>query len=304
MKKDKLPNFLVVGAAKSGTTSLYYYLEEHPEIFMSKLKEPKFITSQFLSFPFGGDGDDIIEKGMIKNFNDYKNLFNDVCKEKVIGEASADLLYYSENSIPIIKEKLGDTKIIVILRNPIDRAFSHYSHFIRDGREKLTFENALMKEDERIRENWIFGWHYKEVGLYYKQVKNYMDNFKEVKVYLYEDLRGSSGDLIKDIYQFLEVDTSFVPSDMNVKYNASGIPSNTKLHYFLTRKNLIKTVLSPLKKVLPMRKLRIAVEHVKNRNLTKTSMLKKTREELVEYYTYDIENLQKLIGRDLSHWLQ
>ena len=112
--KKKLPNFLIVGAAKSGTTSLYHYLKEHPEIYMSPVKEPKFITSQFLTFPFEGKGDEKVEKNIIKSFREYCNLFKDVNNEKIIGEASVDNIYFNDDAIKNIKKYLGNVKIVIV----------------------------------------------------------------------------------------------------------------------------------------------------------------------------------------------
>ena len=145
----KLPNFLIVGAAKSGTTSLYHYLKQHPEIYMSPVKEPKFITAQFLSFPFKGIGDEKVEQNIVKSYNEYCNLFKDVSKEKIIGEASPDNLYFFEKAINIIIYHLKNPKIIIILRNPIERAFSAYMYFINCNREYLSFEEALKEEEKR-----------------------------------------------------------------------------------------------------------------------------------------------------------
>ena len=115
-----LPNFLIVGAAKSGTTSLYRYLQQHPDIFMSQKKEPKFFSSQFLKFPFVGPGDQNMELSICKTFDKYESLFKYADNIKAVGEASADNLYYYTHAIPLIKKYLGNVKILIILRNPID----------------------------------------------------------------------------------------------------------------------------------------------------------------------------------------
>ena len=300
----KLPNFLIVGAAKSGTTSLYYYLREHPEIYMSPVKEPKFITSRFLKFPFNGIGDDLIERNIVKDFNDYCVLFQNVEKEKAIGEASADNLYYYEKAIPYIKRYLGNPKIIIILRNPIERSFSAYCHLVRDKREFLSFEEALMQEEFRKMQNWEFIWFYKDVGFYYKQVKAYLENFSEVKIYLYDDLKKNPLKLVQDIYSFLEVDDSFVPKNINKKFNISGIPKNKFLHEFLTQPNLIKSIIKPLVKgVLPRGVRQRLRNKILQKNLYKPQINPQTKEYLKSLYKEDILRLQELIKRDLSHWL-
>ena len=232
--ETKLPNFLIVGAPKSGTSSLHYYLKQHPEIYMSPVKEPRFITAQFIKFPLKGIRDDRLEKIIVKSFDEYKKLFSKVKNEKAIGEASIDNLYFYENAIKYIKKYLGEVRIIIILRNPIDRAFSAYQMFVRNLREPLSFEDALKAEQERKNNNWAFGWHYLSVGFYYKQVKAYLENFSQVKVYLFDDLKTDALGVAKDIFMFLKVNMSFAP-DVSHIYNISGIPKNRFIHNFLFR---------------------------------------------------------------------
>ena len=160
---DHLPNFLIVGAAKSGTTSLYYYLMDHPEIYFSKIKEPDYLSSEVLKDQYLTR---VSLRPYIKTINDYKELFNEVINEKAIGEASTDTIYYHKTTIPRIKSLLGDPKIIIMMRNPPYAAFSMYSHMIRDNRETLSFEDALAIENERIRGNWQCSYHYKARALY------------------------------------------------------------------------------------------------------------------------------------------
>ena len=302
-REIKLPNFLIVGAAKCGTTSLYYYLKEHPEIYMSPVKEPKFITSNFLKFPFAGVGDEEVEKNIVKSFKDYCQLFENVKGEQAIGEASADNLYYYEKSISYIKKYLGSPRIIIILRNPVERAYSAYLHLVRDKRESLSFEEALKKEEMRKKQNWEFIWFYKDVGFYYRQVKAYLDSFQSVRVYLYDDLLKNTLSVIQDICEFLGVDNSFTPN-VNEKYNVSLIPRSRWLHRFLTQPNLLKNaVKSFLKPVISDRQLAQLVENTKALNLYKPQMKEKTRKYLAKHYQNDILKLQKLIDRDLTHWL-
>ena len=302
--ETKLPNFLIVGAAKSGTTSLYHFLKQHPEIYMSSSKEPKFITSQFLSFPFKGIGDEKVEQNIIKSFREYCNLFKDVNNEKMIGEASADNLYFYDSAIKNIKKYLGNVKIVIVLRDPIERTFSHFCHFIRDEREYLSFEDALKEEENRKKCNWVFGWHYTSVSFYYNQVKAYLDNFNQVKICLFDDLKEDTLGLVKDMYEFLGVDTSFTP-DVSIRYNVSGIPKNKFIHKFLKKPNILKNIVKPVVKTLiPQGERRKIIEKIRMRNFQKPQMKPEIREYLKNLYREDILKLQDLIKRDLSSWLE
>ncbi len=303
--KDNLPNFLIVGAAKSGTTSLYHYLKQHPEVYMSPIKEPRFITSQFLKFPLGGIGGIGAEKKIIKNFFEYKRLFENVKSEKAIGEASTDNLYYYDNAIKYVKNNWGNIKIIILLRNPIESAFSAYMMNVRDGKEDLSFEDALRAEDQRINMNWPFGWHYKSVCFYYNQVKAYLEEFSQVKVYLFDDLRTNVLDLINDMYGFLGVNQLFTP-DISVKYNVGGIRRNKFLHNVLTKPNLLKTISKKLFKLfLKEEKRGKLLQFLIVRNLDKQNinMKQETHEQLANLFTEDVVKLQGLINRNLMHWL-
>lgn len=300
MKNRQLPSFLIVGAAKCGTTSLHYYLKDHPNIFLPELKEPKFITSQFMKFPFCGPGDYEVERGLIKQYEGYIQIFSDAPANATVGEASADTLFFYENSIPIIKKFLGETKIVILLRNPIERAYSAYMHMIRDNRETLSFREALDSEEERMKQNWEFIWLYKQVGLYSEQVKAYLDNFEHVKIYLFEDLKDDPQALLKDLFLFLNVDTTFVPKNLQERYNVSGIPKNKFMHWFLHNKS-IRSLFKPF---IPEAKRREIMKKLKSNNLKKVSMFDEDRNYLKEYYQKDIKKLETLIDRDLSHWLK
>ena len=240
-----LPNFLIVGAAKSGTTSLYHYLNEHPQIFMSPLKEPKFLSSDYLKFPLLGTNDLISEKAIVKNFDEYQKLFIEAKDYKSIGEASPDTLYFHKGTVPTIKKVLGEPRIIIILRNPVDRAFSNYTYQVISNREYLTFEQALDHEQHRIANNWSFIWGYQDLGFYYEQVKAFSDNFDQVKVCLYEDLESDPLKLVTDIYHYLGVDVSYIP-DLEKIHNRSGIPKNRFLHSLLTKSSPIKKWIKPM----------------------------------------------------------
>jgi hypothetical protein len=241
-----LPNFLIVGAAKSGTTSLYQYLHEHPEIFMSGNKEPQFfISSVFTNVSSDDPRYSPLLDLTITEYDEYTKLFRNAGKYKAIGEATATYLYYYQEAIPDIKKYLNDVKIIIILRNPVDRAFSSYKHLVREQYETRSFEECLELEEARKQNNWSLLNFYKDVWIYYRQVKAYIDNFKQVKICLYDHLRADSTALIKDIYRFLVVSDRFSPN-LNKQYNVSYIPKSTFLNNFFVKSNVFKKNLKPI----------------------------------------------------------
>lgn len=295
------PNFLIVGAQKSGTTSLYNYLNQHPEIFMCPIKEPGFFVFHFLKLPHQGIGDYQWNK-KIRDFNDYTRLFSAVKNETMIGEASVSYLYHYKGAIPKIIEMLGDVKIVIILRNPVERAYSAYMHLVRDDRECLSFEDGLEEEAQRIADNWNILWHYTSVGFYYKQVQAYLENFSQVKVFLFDDLKKDPQGLLKGLYGFLGVDDAFVPGNLGERYNATGIPKNRFIYNLLKKPNRIKSMIKPFISERKRRKVRERI--VKHFVKTKPDMEPDTRARLVELFKEDILALQDLIDRDLTCWLE
>ena len=297
-----LPNFLIVGAAKSGTTSLYHYLSEHPQIFMSALKEPKFLSSDYLKFPLKGNNDQISERAIVKDFDEYQKLFIEAKSYRAIGEASPDTLYFHKGTVPTIKKVLDEPRIIIILRNPVDRAFSNYTYQVISNRENLTFEQALDQEQHRIANNWSFIWGYQDLGFYYEQVKTFLDNFSQVKVCLYENLESDPLKLVTDIYHFLGVDISYVP-DLEKIHNRSGIPKSRMLHNLLTQSSPIKKWIKPMMLSLVSREtIQRFRTKVFDQNLAKLDLSSGTRKKLIQLYREDVLKLQELIKRDLSHW--
>jgi len=297
-----MPNFLIIGAAKSGTTSLYHYLKQHPQIYMSPIKEPRFFAFDGIKVDFCGPRDENLNRGTITEIEAYRALFQAVSNELAIGEASP-IYIYNSRAPGRIKHYIPNVKLIAILRNPAERAYSSFTGLIRDGREPLTdFAEALRQEETRASNNWSFFWHYKKRGFYYIQLKRYFDLFnrEQIKIYLYEDFRDNSLGILKDIFRFLDVDDTFVP-DVSLKHNVSGIPRNRAIHIFLAKPNSIKSI---LERIIPERlrwRMRLGLIH---RNLIKTPLRSDVRKHLVQDYREDILKLQDLIQRDLSRWLE
>lgn len=291
-----LPNFFVIGAMKAGTTALYYNLKQHPQIFMSPVKEPNFFALE------GQDSYTTLEwdEYSYTDFNSYCSLFDNVRNEIAIGEASHSYLY-----IPSAHERIcrivPHASFICILRNPVDRAYSHYLYLLRDGWEPITnFERALEEEETRIKNNIPFG-HYFRRGLYYQQLKWYFDSFdpSRIKIYLYEEFTQDPARFTQKMYQFLGVNSDFIP-DASIRRNPSGIPKNKLIHALFVKPNPLKAFIQPF---LPDEMYRLATR-IRDRNLVKPELSFETRRALLERYREDILNLQDLLQRDLSVWLQ
>lgn len=294
----------MVGAGKSGTTSLYHYLLQHPQIFMSNPKEPRFL-SKGPGNNHNGPGDHIALQSSITTFEDYKALFKNAHGYLARGEASIENLYYHEYAIPNIKRYIGDPKIIIILRNPVARAYSAYSFLRRDGWEKFTFKDALNREAERKELGYKWMWFYREAGLYSRQVEAYKKNFTNVKIHLFDELQRDLPSLLHDLYTFLEVDPNFRP-EISTRHNPSGIPVNALLHdIFVKPKRLHKIARTIGGSVMGQEAWLRLRERLRGMVLRKADPIPlEIAEELREFYRNDILRLEGLTGLNLSSWLE
>lgn len=293
------PNFLIVGAAKSGTTSLYYWLQQHPDIFFSAIKEPCFFCYAGKKPTFKCSEDTVFE------WKEYEKLFNGSDHFRYRGEGSAVYLYYYKEVISAIKKHIPewrDIKIIIMLRNPIDRAFSQYMMNVRDLRETLNFEDALNTENERIRLNWNSDYFYLARGFYYQQVKAYIDEFPNVQVCFYDDLRKAPKQVLENILDFMEVEKN-VSIDIGDVFNASGRPIVPSISKLIRSNSIPKRM---LKLILPREMRNRLFETIKNvvykYNLRREEMKPEIRQWLIEMYREDILMLETLVQRDLSSW--
>jgi Sulfotransferase domain len=302
-----MPNFLLIGAAKSGTSALYAYLQQHPHIFTCAIKETGFFALEGERPHFAGPGDGHANGRFITELGRYQALFGRVNGEVAIGESS-DMYLYSPKAPARIRHYLPGVKLIAILRNPVDRAYSAYRHMVRDGREPLaSFEQAWAEEDARIAANWLPIWHLRQPGFYHSQLKRYFELFdrEQIAVYTYDEFEADPGRIMGAIFDFLGVDTAFRP-DMSVRHNVSGTPRSQVLHEILVRRSAIKDFIKPL---LPrsgrdrLIRLRGALMQ-RNTVAGGPRLAPETRRSIMQVYRDDILQLESLIDRDLSEWLR
>lgn len=297
-----LPNFLIIGAAKAGTTALHSYLRQHPEIFMPQNKEPGFFVYQNTVPTFLGPGDDYAAPYVVRNIARYQELFHPAKQEKAIGEASTAYLYQPAAAVNI-KEHIPHAKLIAVLRHPVDRAFSSYLQLKRDGRETSSnFAEALEAESDRITKQWNQIWHYRQMGFYGAQLERYYKIFShhQIRVYLYNDFQARPVKVLQDMFQFLGVDDAFIPN-MDRRLNVSGLPKHEKLYGFLAHHNIFRDFLKRLVPLVLRRRYGIWLQKWP---LHKPDLSKDLRLALLEDYHDDILLLQSILQRDLSGWLK
>lgn len=310
-----MPNFFVIGAQKAGTTSLYHYLNQHHEIYMSPAKEPLFFSHSI--DPSGNARRHRFKRPLFPrnprfaNIEEYQRLYEGVGGEKAIGEAST-LYIYAAGTAERIKRYAPDAKIVAILRNPADRAYSAFLYALRIGVEPFSdFARALRAEQRRVDTNWHYVYRYYDRGLYYKQIKAYYDVFgpESVGIWIYEDLKKDPRNVSKSVFRFLGVDDSFVP-DTSLRHNPASIPKNSLSRAVIRVMNVAFPI---AKKVVPSTSVRVRDQwDYKVRQVINERILVEKlppfdpvlRAGLIERYKEDILKLQALTALDLSDWLR
>lgn len=295
-----LPTFLILGAQKAGTTALFYALSKHPEVFASKVKEPGFFTDAAEALAdAAGPGDEVTR--MMDSLEDYEALFAGAGAAVARGEASTSYLY-DTGAPKKIKRLLPDVKLIAILRNPVDRAYSNFLYLIREGREPLhDFRAALAEEGKRRADGWSTTWRYLDKGLYADQVERYLAQFdrEQLRCYLYENYNQNPAATVTDVYRFLGVDDGF-SQDLSIRLNVSGLPKSKRLQSVSRRSRRLKWMIDPL---IPD-PLRRNLLKAQNSNLSRPPLPPDLRAELIEACRDDIERVGELTGLDVSRWLE
>ena len=296
-----LPNFLIIGAAKAGTTSLYRYLEQHPDVFMSELKEPRFFALENDPLDYHGPNDPSAHCEY-KTLEAYTTLFSGVAHETAIGEASTLYLYHPD-AAGRIRHYVPDMKLIAVLRHPVEQAYSNFVFLRRDGREPSEdFREAVGLEEHRVKQlRWGPLWHYTGRGFYGEQLERYFALFdrSQIRVILYENLRRDPVAVCQEIFGFLGITQDFTP-DVSVDWNVSGIPRSRQLHRFLLEPKRLRTALGRL---LPEASKRRISFWLQQQNLAPAPALDPAlRRELCEVFRDDVTRLEGLIERDLSSW--
>jgi Sulfotransferase family len=270
------PNFFIVGAPKAGTTSLYHYLDQHPEIYMSPIKEANHFASEVRLENFAEGYQDRVRRDMRavqeylagpmseKQFGavglewgDYLKLFRNANGQQVIGEASVCYLW-SQSAARNIAARIPEARIVMILRHPAERAFSQYMQWAGRGKTKDTFLEACKKSIARAGGKFQAMSPFLEMGLYADQVKRYLDLFPRGSIHIvfYEDYQRDARAMFADTLRFLGVDDGFQP-DMSQKYLTGGV---------------------------------------------RRAMDDRDRSYLASFYGDDVRKLSQLLNRDLSHW--
>lgn len=296
-----MPNFLVIGAPKSGTTSLYHYLKQHPNIYLPDQKELHYFSFPELGLASAGPGDAAVRDGLCQTWEQYATHYLDARNHSAIGDISPSYLYYSSSATKI-REKLGMVKIIVIIRNPVDKAYSQYMHMVREDLEGLSFQDAIAAESGRLKQDWGDIWRYMESSLYADRLKEFIDVFGEenVKIILFDDFTKHTLAVLADLFKYIGVDPK-VEISTNEKFNRTGTPKNPFISNMMRKQGWLKAL---VKKVLPSG-LRFRLRNwIINANTgDKPELSPELRLSLLKYFREDIVKVERLIGKSTG-WLE
>jgi hypothetical protein len=313
-----LPNFFIVGAPKAGTTSLYHYLDQHPDVYMSPIKEPCHFSEEIRLQNFseerlpGVEADlraqqeylrgPMTEKrfgGIGMEWDDYLRLFENVRRETAIGEASV-LYLWSKTAARNIQLRVPNARILLVLREPVGRAFSEYLDGVTAGALRGSFRNYIEACLSCRSEKLSLMRPSLELGLYSAEVKRYLDRFswKNVHVVLYDDFQKQQATVLAQIFDFIGVDSNFSP-DTSQRYLVPRVPRSLGFGYFLKKHQVWQRAA----KMRPS-PCRSIVKKLLVRPAGATAVNPRDREFLLDYYRDDIRKLADLLGRDLTAWLR
>lgn len=284
-----LPSFLVVGAGKAGTTSLYNLLSQHPQVYMPEIKETNF---------FGWDADRPGERLWpssernvfpVRDLEGYRELFSNVKGYRAAGEASP--LYLESRLAPArIRETVPDVRLIVTLRDPVERAYSGFKMKVQNGFETRSVSDAFSLEEHRV-----------QAGFYHRMLKRYFDLFprEQIMVLIFEEWRSDMVGCLSKVFEFIDVDPAF-QVDLRVDRNESGVPKS-RLVQRLISSGRLRSAIDPM---LP-EAVRALARRLARRNLVPAPPLPAdVRDELISLYRPDVEALERLIERRLAPpWL-
>ncbi|MEV4063296.1 sulfotransferase family protein [Nonomuraea dietziae] len=297
-----LPHFLVIGAPKAGTTALHAALREHPALHLSRVKEPKFFLTDGPPPSHGGPGDAQTYREHVWRRADYEALFDDAPEGALLGEATPFYLY-DLDAQRRMRETVPGARLIAILRDPVERAHSNWTHLWSAGLEPIgDVVRACAAEEHRISAGWAHFWHYIGLGRYGEQLAHLFTLFprEQVLVFRYRDLVDRPVETLDRICAFLGVEQGLLTHAPRENVTAHPDPGG--------RHSLLSAALRACAQVLPPdvgRALAEPIEHLlQRRGVSRRPLTWDQRRRLIPYFAADVELLQQVTGEDFSDWLR
>ncbi|HYB17946.1 MAG TPA: sulfotransferase [Streptosporangiaceae bacterium] len=300
-----MPDFLVVGAPKAGTTALHVALSGHPGLYMSAIKEPKFFLSDGPPPTKGGPGDALTYREHVWRREDYEALFDPAPAGALRGE-STPLYLYDQAAIRRIRTALPGARLIVIVRDPIERAHSNWTHLWSAGLEPFgDFIRACDDEERRIAAGWASFWHYVGLGRYGEQLQYVFTVFprEQVLVLRYRLLVDEPAQTLDRICGFLGVEqgvVAYIP-----RHNVTSHPESTPAHRAVSVAQRAASAVGGRIPGLTAATLTGPLERFLQRHSRERQPLSwEQRQELLPRFKPDIELLESVLGEDFRDWLR
>jgi hypothetical protein len=266
---------------------------------MPKQKELHYFTQSYISKLNKGPGDLEAKKSQVKRLDSYFKMFEGVSGEKTIGETSPSYINYP-NSFKKINKELDNPKVIILLRDPIKRAYSNYLHLLREHREKESFSKSLDLENFRKSQQYSDFWLYTFNSFYYDKIIEAKKVFSDVLILTQEELNLDTKKTLIKVYKFLGVDSEFTPKNSSNRYNKGGLYKKNIITNFIFKQGKIKTI---FKKIVPISPWMKAIKNslISNYHYNAAPIDEKTENKLVKLFKKEVYNLTK-IGVDTSMW--
>lgn len=295
---DRPLDFSVVGAAKSGTSSLGRWLHEQPSLHVLQPKDSHYFFSRTGHHHWAGPRDEVFNKKILASREELPAQLARVPSHVRVGDASAFYMADPATVRALERDLSPSGVVIAVLRRPDERAFSAYMHMVREDLEVGSFQEGLAAEGERRENHWQPIWWYRALGYYAEQVECLFDVLGRDRVHIlrYEDVVR---DPVSTLAPALAAIGASITAGTLTRQNASGVPRNRALHQFLTEPRLVKRIGS---KVVPRATWSLVRSKLESRNLTRASLPPQLRADLMSDYASDLSRLEALTGIDLSTW--
>jgi hypothetical protein len=313
----RTPNFFVAGAPKAGTTSLYHYLDQHPQIYLSPIKEPNYFAGEMrfenfcpqwqrmaagnraaLAGYLQGPATAKFSGGPVPEWGDYLRLFQSANGHRAIGEASVCYLW-SPTAPERIAARFPAARIITILRDPVERAFSQHVHALMSADRPMSFREHVDAGMRATGSEMSESYPFLHFGRYGEQIERYLQFFprEQVRVVFYDDYQANPAGLLRGLFEFLGVDAGFTP-DFTTRHMVAKVPRSYAVNRSLKAMGLWQAG----RRLLPAA-LRSYARRLAFRRREAFRLDPADRQYLLDFYREDIRKLSGLLNRDLSSWL-
>jgi hypothetical protein len=291
-----LPTFIIAGAQKSGTTSLWYYLKAHPQVSMAAKKEPTFFTN----IPGCGDNPDgksprcsgVYERGL----DWYQSLFQGCKNARAIGEASTQ--YMTEEDAPeLMLRHIPDVQLVFMFRDPVERAFSNYWQEVKEGWTLPGFADLVRQRHPALK-------RYLYVSSYHLHLERYLRFFprQQLSVYLYDDLLSNPAGLVRQVYRFIGVDEGFTPPNLGRTYNEKMTFHSRQFNQFLADLAFNWRLVFKIEPPGWLSKISLHLIEINRRPVSQPELSRELRANLVSEFVDTIDYLEAYLGRPLPGW--